>query len=91
MPKPADLAAILESLPDLRPALGSYSDEELAELFSVFDIEARRNHHEKTLKLSATVFPELAEALERERPLEAAGRSKSFIAGAGFEPATSGL
>ncbi len=90
-PKPADLAAILESLPDLRPALASYSDEELAELFSIFDIEARWNHHEKTLKLSATVFPELAEALERERPLEAAGRSKSFIAGAGFEPATSGL
>jgi site-specific DNA recombinase len=89
--KPDDLAAILESLPDLRPALASYSDEELAELFSVFDIEARWNHQEKTLKLSATVFPELAEALEAERPLEAAGRSKSFIAGAGFEPATSGL
>jgi hypothetical protein len=34
---------------------------------------------------------ELAEILEDERPLEAAGRSKSFIAGAGFEPATSGL
>jgi site-specific DNA recombinase len=90
-PKPDDLAAILESLPDLRPALATYTDEELAELFSVFDIEARWNHHEKTLKLSATVFPELAEALEEERPLEAAGRSKSFIAGAGFEPATSGL
>jgi hypothetical protein len=90
-PQPADLAAILESLPDLRPALFSYSGQELAELFSIFDIEARWNHHEKTLKLSATVFPELAEALEGERPLEAAGRSKSFIAGAGFEPATSGL
>jgi hypothetical protein len=54
------------------------------------DLEARYNHHWKTLKLSATVFPELAELLERERPAEA-GRSKSFIAGAGFEPATSGL
>jgi hypothetical protein len=45
----------------------------------------------KTLQLSVTLFPELAEILESERPLEAAGRSKSFIAGAGFEPATSGL
>jgi hypothetical protein len=58
--------------------------------FDVFDFEARYNHREKTLKLSVTVFPELAELLECERPAEA-GRSKSFIAGAGFEPATSGL
>jgi hypothetical protein len=39
-----DLAKILQSLPDLRPALASYSDEDLAELFSIFDIEARWNH-----------------------------------------------
>ena len=85
------LADILKTLPDLRPALLSYSDEELADLFEAFDLEARYNHLDKTLKLSVTVFPELAEILEDERPLEAAGRSKSFIAGAGFEPATSGL
>jgi site-specific DNA recombinase len=90
--KPApELADILETLPDLRPALESYNEEELAELFNAFGLEARYNHHEKTLKLSVTVFPALAEILESERPLEAAGRSKSFIAGAGFEPATSGL
>lgn len=41
----------------------------------------QHNHLEKTLKLSVTVFPELAELLERERPLEAAGRRKSSIAG----------
>jgi hypothetical protein len=90
VPPTVDLASILASLPDPRQALESYSDEELAELFDVFELEARYNHHEKTLKLSATVFPELAELLERERPAEA-GRSKSSIAGAGFEPATSGL
>jgi hypothetical protein len=90
--KPAPkLADILETLPDLRPALESYGDEDLAELFDAFGLEARYNHHEKTLNLSVTVFPELAEILEDERPLEAAGRRKSFIAGAGFEPATSGL
>jgi hypothetical protein len=85
-----ELADILENLPDLRPALQSFSEAELAELFDAFDLEARYNHHEKTLKLSVTVFPELAEVLESERPLEAAGRSKSFIAGAGYEgvPAT---
>jgi hypothetical protein len=90
--KPAPgLADILESLPDLRPAIESLSDEELADLFEVFDLEARYNHLEKTLQLSVTVFPELAQILEDERPIEAAGRRKSFIAGAGFEPATSGL
>ena len=36
-------------------------------------------------------LPGLAEAQKSERPLEAAGRSTSCIAGAGFEPATSGL
>ena len=90
--KPApELADILETLPDLRPALESYNEEELAQLFDAFGVEARYNHHERTLKLSVTVYPELAEILEDERPLEAAGRRKSFIAGAGFEPATSGL
>ena len=59
--------------------------------FDALDLEARYNHLEKNLVLSVPVFPELAEILESERPLEAAGRSKSFIAGAGFEPATSGL
>ena len=86
-----ELADILKTFPDLRPALLSYSDEELAELFEAFDLEARYNHLDKTLKLSVTVFPELAEILEDERPLKAAGRRNSLIAGAGFEPATSGL
>jgi hypothetical protein len=31
-------------------------------------------HANKTLKLSVAVFPDLAEILESERPLEAAGR-----------------
>jgi hypothetical protein len=68
-----------------------HRDEELAALFDAFDLEARYNHLEKALKLSVAVFPELAGLLERERPPQAAGRSKSFIARAGFEPATSGL
>jgi hypothetical protein len=73
--KPApELADILETLPDLRPALESYSEEELADLFDAFDLEARYNHLEKTVALSVTVFPELAQILEDERPLEAAGR-----------------
>jgi len=88
----AELAEILENLPDLRPALASYSDEELAELFDAFDLEMRYDHLEKTLKLSATVFPELSDVLkENDRPRDWAGRRKSYIAGAGFEPATSGL
>jgi hypothetical protein len=45
----------------------------------------RYNHLDKTLRLSVTVYPELAEILEREPPLKAAGRSKAYIAGAGCE------
>lgn len=81
-PAPREQADILETLPDLRPALASLSSEELAELFEAFDLEARYNHVDKTLKLSVTVFPELAAILEAERPLEGAGRSKPSIAGA---------
>lgn len=75
---PADVAATLKSLPDLRPVLESYGDEELAELFDAFDLEARYSYLEKTLKLSVAVFPELEGLLEHERPPQATGRSKSF-------------
>ena len=90
--KPAPrLADILETLPDLGPALASYDDDELVELFDAFNLEARYNHTEKTLALSVAVFPELAAILENRRPAEVASRSNPSIAGAGFEPATSGL
>jgi hypothetical protein len=89
-PPVVDSIEILCALPDLRPALETYTDEELAELFDVFDLEVRHNHTDKTIALSAAVFPELAELLEEKRPLEVAGRSKPFIAGARNErvPAT---
>jgi hypothetical protein len=39
-----ELADILATLPDLRPVLESLSELELAELFDVFELDARWNH-----------------------------------------------
>ena len=74
---PVDRASILASL-HFRPALQSYSDEELAQLFDAFDLEARYNHYKKTLKLSVTVFPELAEILNaNDRPMRPVAANRS--------------
>jgi hypothetical protein len=78
---------MLNAVPDLRKALAGATPEELAELMEAFDVTARYNHLAKTLELSVALAPELAET---KRP-PGGGRRKSGIAGAGFEPATSGL
>jgi hypothetical protein len=69
--------------------LARLSDEELAELVDAFDLKARYDQVNRTLALSVSVFSELADILQEEGRPEAAGRSKSLIAGARFEPATS--
>ena len=43
--------------PDPGPALASYDDDELVELFDAFNLEARYNHIEKTLALSVSCLP----------------------------------
>ena len=78
-----EIEEMLAKVPDLRPALASASDEELAEILEAFDVMAIYDKPNRTLELSATVA-------ETNRP--PSGRSgNSGIAGAGFEPATFGL
>jgi hypothetical protein len=81
-----EIEAILAAVPDLRPALATANASELADLFEGFDISVRYDKPNRRLELAATVSAPLA------GKTTAQGRSRnSLIAGAGFEPATSGL
>jgi hypothetical protein len=72
------------------PALAAVSDEEIADMLELFGVPARYNHLTKTVEVTVTLAPELGRIAETRRPPEG-GRRKLVIAGAGFEPATSGL
>jgi site-specific DNA recombinase len=91
--RPAEIEAMLAAVPDLRPALRSASEEELAEILERFEVEAVYDKARRTLELAATITPELVPEAEKTRP--PSGRSGNSgqisIAGAGFEPATFGL
>ena len=87
-PRPDAIEALLDAVPDLSAALRDYSDAELAELFNDFDIEITYNKHERSLQIAATLA--LDPAPKPPRPPTRRSRN-SDIAGAGFEPATSGL
>jgi hypothetical protein len=80
-------------VPDLRPALKSACDEELADILDRFHVEAVYDKANRTLELAATVTPELMPEPERNRPPSGRSGNSSCIsiAGAGFEPATFGL
>ncbi len=91
--RPADvhpdaIEALLTSIPDLRDALTDYDERELAQLFDDFDVEVTYNKHKRTLQLAATLA--LEPAPQTARPPHRRSHT-SDIAGAGFEPATSGL
>jgi hypothetical protein len=68
----------------------TYSDEELVELFDAFDLTVRYNRHTDTGVFSLVLSEALVPTLKDERPPRS-GRTSLSIAGAGFEPATSGL
>jgi hypothetical protein len=83
---------MLDAVPDLRPALATYDPNELADLFAAFDVCATYDKAVRSLKLSATLAPQLATTQEATGPPNERPRSRiSSIAGAGFEPATFGL
>lgn len=89
--RPDDILALLDALPDLRPALMKASDAELADILDAFDATITYDKANGKLILAATIRPDLAPKLrnENDRP---EGRSLiSGVAGAGFEPATFGL
>jgi hypothetical protein len=81
---------LLASLPDLRPALAGYGPVELADLFDTFDVTVTYNKPSHALELAATVTTELVPAPETLQPPRRRSQG-SDIAGAGFEPANSGV
>ena len=90
-PQPQEIEALLASLPDLRPALARYGPAELADLFDAFDVTVTYDKPSHSLELAATITADLVPAAsERLQPPRRRSQN-SGIAGAGFEPATSGL
>ena len=88
--RPAEIEAMLDAVPDLRPTLASADPAELADLFETFDVTVTYDKPNRRGQLAATITPELVPGQEQTPPPR--GRwGKSSIAGAGFEPATFGL
>ena len=88
--RPGEIEAMLDAVPDLRDELRKASPEGLADLLDAFDVTATYDKAEHQLHLAATVPGELVSENEKPpTPQKASG--DSFIAGAGFEPATFGL
>lgn len=86
---PDEIVAMLDAIPDMRDALATDDETELAEIFDAFDLTATYDKPNASLELAATITPELVATKETTAP---EGRSRDFgIAGAGFEPATFGL
>jgi hypothetical protein len=59
---------MIAAVPDLRPALRSASEDELADILDRFDVEAAYDKTNRTLELAATVVPELVPEPEKRRP-----------------------
>ncbi len=89
-PQPHEIEALLATVPDLRPALARYEPAELADLFDAFDVTVTYDKPNHSLELAATVTADLVPAPERLQPPRRRSQNCD-IAGAGFEPATSGL
>ena len=85
-----DIAEVLSQIPDLRPVLDTYSEEELVELLAAFDVTLRVDKPAGLVEVGFVVSEALAKGLDVQRP-PGGGRSSWGIAGAGFEPATFGL
>ena len=79
---------MLEAIPDLSETLAELEPPEIAQLLEDFDVELTYNKHERTLQLAATLA--LDTPPETARPPRRRSHNCD-IAGAGFEPATSGL
>ncbi|MGH2903257.1 MAG: recombinase family protein [Solirubrobacteraceae bacterium] len=84
---PDEVLAMLDAVPDLRPALATATEEKLAAIFRAFDVEITYDRDKQTIKLAATITPELIPDFdpdENDRPEE---RSQiNDIAGAGLIP-----
>jgi len=54
---PDEIVAMLDAVPDLRPALKAASDEELVEIFRAFDLTITYDKAERRLHLAARSRP----------------------------------
>ncbi len=56
---PDQIVAVLDAVPDLRPTIATATEEELAEIFSAFDVQIAYDKDRQVLNLAATITPEL--------------------------------
>jgi hypothetical protein len=82
---------MLDAIPDLRPALHDAEPHELADIYKAFQINAIYDKPNRTLELSAIIRPDLLTKDETPASETTDRSGYSYIAGAGFEPATFGL
>ena len=88
-----ELIAQLERIPDLTEALRTASVQIKRQVFESFDLQIAYDKQESRVEISATVSEAVGDAFQNAETLLAEGSSVvvTNIAGAGFEPATSGL
>jgi hypothetical protein len=89
-PKPEAIEKLLEAVPDFRPFIERATPEDLRELLSALDFGATYDKKRRSLHLTAVLTDKLVHDVE-SRTTNRNRWGISFIAGAGFEPATSGL
>jgi site-specific DNA recombinase len=89
----AELTEQLKRLPDLSQALRDAPPQLQRQVFQTFDLEITHDKAEGKVEISATVSESVASAFENAKALLPEGSAVVVgdIAGAGFEPATSGL
>jgi site-specific DNA recombinase len=88
-----DLSERLKRIPDLAEQLHDAPPALKRQVFDAFELRIDYDKAERRIEISATVSEAVAEVLETEKTLLAEGLPVTVrdIAGAGFEPATSGL
>jgi DNA invertase Pin-like site-specific DNA recombinase len=72
---PNEVARLLEGTPDLRPALATYTPEEIADLVDAFDVRIHFNSVERSVRFELTLVPTLLTA-EAKTPARLSGRRK---------------
>lgn len=70
---PDEIAAILDAVPDLRRTIATSTAADLAELFNAFDVGITYERETDTLKLSATLTPELIPKLADDNENDPSG------------------
>jgi hypothetical protein len=70
---PDEILSMLDAVPDLRQALKTAADDELAEIFRAFDVRVSYDKTRQVIDLAATITPEILTVLpsnDSDRPEE---------------------